>query len=122
MALLQDILYKVNIRTVQGRLEIPVLSIQTDSRRDMNGAAFIAVKGVHADGHQFIATAVQKGAIAVICEEMPPAQAEGVTYVQVERSAVAAGLMAHNFFGQPSEKLKLVGVTGTNGKTTIVTL
>ncbi|MBK5270899.1 MAG: UDP-N-acetylmuramoyl-L-alanyl-D-glutamate--2,6-diaminopimelate ligase, partial [Bacteroidia bacterium] len=83
---------------------------------------FVAVKGVAADGHQFIDKAIGSGAIAVVCEKMPPEKKEGVVYVIAENSAAAAAYMAHNFFGRPSEKMKVIGVTGTNGKTTIVTL
>jgi UDP-N-acetylmuramoyl-L-alanyl-D-glutamate--2,6-diaminopimelate ligase len=122
MALLQDILFKVNIRSVQGSTAVAVNALQIDSRKVGNGDAFIAIKGSVSDGHQFIDTAVNKNASAIICETMPADRKEGVTYIQVENSAVAAGIMAHNYYGQPSEKLKLVGVTGTNGKTTIATL
>jgi UDP-N-acetylmuramoyl-L-alanyl-D-glutamate--2,6-diaminopimelate ligase len=122
MALLQDILYKVGIRSVSGRLDIEVVDLQIDSRKVSKGSAFIAVKGVHADGHVFIPSVLEKGVVAVICEILPAELKEGVTYVQVENSAMAAGYLAHNFNGQPSEKIKLVGVTGTNGKTTIATL
>ena len=83
---------------------------------------FIALKGVAADGHKFIEKAIESGATAVVCEKMPSGKREEVTYVQVDNSAAAAGYIAHNFFDQPSQKMKLVGVTGTNGKTTIVTL
>ncbi len=83
---------------------------------------FIAIKGVATDGHQYIDSVIEKGAAAVVCEVMPASLKEGVTYVQVENSGEAAGYLAHNFYGQPSEKVKLVGVTGTNGKTTIATL
>jgi len=122
MALLQDILFKVNIRSVQGSTAVAVNALQIDSRKVGNGDAFIAIKGSVSDGHQFIDTAVNKNASAIICETMPADRKEGVTYIQVENSAIAAGIMAHNYYGQPSEKLKLVGVTGTNGKTTIATL
>jgi UDP-N-acetylmuramoyl-L-alanyl-D-glutamate--2,6-diaminopimelate ligase len=122
MPTLQEILYKVNIRSITSKLDIPVLSIQTDSRKPVEGGAFIALKGTHADGHQYINEVIRKGAVAIICEIMPTSLEAGVCYVEVENSAAAAGIMAHNFYGQPSEKLKLVGVTGTNGKTTIVTL
>ncbi len=122
MALLQDILYKVNIRSVQGNLQVQINNLQIDSRKVNAGTAFIAIKGVHADGHQFIDAAIDKGAVAVICEQFPLRMRGNVTYVQVENSGKAAGQLAHNFFGQPSEKLVLVGVTGTNGKTTIATL
>lgn len=122
MALLQDILFKVNIRSVQGNTAVEVKDLQIDSRKVSGGSAFIAIKGVAADGHQFIDTAILKGAKAIICEIMPVNRNEEVTYIQVENSATAAGFMAHNYYGQPSEKLILVGVTGTNGKTTIATL
>lgn len=93
-----------------------------DSRKVEKGDVFIAIKGVAADGHQYIGSVVEKGVVAVVCEVMPSSLKEGVTYVQVENSGAAAGLMAHNFYGQPSERVKLVGVTGTNGKTTIATI
>jgi UDP-N-acetylmuramoyl-L-alanyl-D-glutamate--2,6-diaminopimelate ligase len=99
-----------------------VRDLQLDSRKVNAGSVFIAIKGVAVDGHRFIDQVVQQGAIAIICETMPNTLQEGVAYVQVENSAAAAGYMAHNFYGQPSEKIKLVGVTGTNGKTTIATL
>ena len=122
MAILQDILYKVNIRSVHGNLEVIVDNLQVDSRKTSKGSLFIAIKGSSADGHQFIEQVIGNGALAVICEQLPKQLTEGVTYVQVENAAVAAGFIAHNFYGQPSEKLSLVGVTGTNGKTTIATL
>jgi UDP-N-acetylmuramoyl-L-alanyl-D-glutamate--2,6-diaminopimelate ligase len=122
MALLQDILFKVNIRSVNGGTNVDVKDLQIDSRKVSEGTAFIAIKGSATDGHQFIDTAVKNGAKAIICETMPANIADGVTYVQVENSAAAAGFMAHNYYDQPSEKIKLVGVTGTNGKTTIATL
>lgn len=122
MAVLQDILFKVNIRSVNGNTSAVIKDLQIDSRLVGPGSAFIAIKGVAADGHQYIDTAIRNGASVIICEIMPAGLIEGVTYVQVENSAAAAGYMAHNYYGQPSEKLKLVGVTGTNGKTTIVTL
>lgn len=122
MPVLQDILYKVSIRSLQGTTSLKVTDLQIDSRKVKKGSVFIAVKGAAADGHQFIDIAIEKGAIAVIVETLPSDLKENITYVQVENSAAAAGYMAHNFFDQPSEKLKLVGVTGTNGKTTIATL
>jgi UDP-N-acetylmuramoyl-L-alanyl-D-glutamate--2,6-diaminopimelate ligase len=122
MGTLQDILYKVNLRFVHGDLDVPVANLQTDSRRVGSGSVFIAVRGVHVDGHKFISMAIEKGAMAIICEELPEELFAGIIYVQVENSLLAVGLMAHHFYGQPSEKMKLVGVTGTNGKTTIATL
>lgn len=122
MAVLQDILYKVRIRAVHGSTDVPVSGLRIDSRKVGAGDLFIAIKGVTADGHQYIDSVIEKGAVAVVCEVMPASLKEGVTYVLVENSNEAAGLIAHSFYGQPSEKVKLVGVTGTNGKTTIATL
>ena len=119
---LKDILYKVNIRSVVGSTHIEIKDAQIDSRKVTAGSLFIAVKGSAVDGHQFIGTAEEQGAIAVVYEEMRTAKKNGVVYVQVENSAAAAGYIAHNFFEQPSSKMRLVGVTGTNGKTTIATL
>lgn len=122
MAILQDILYKVRIRSVRGNTQLTVKALHIDSRKMNAGDVFIAIKGVAADGHEYIDSVVEKGAAAVICQALPATLKDGVTYIEVENSSAAAGYMAHNFYGQPSEKLKLVGVTGTNGKTTIATL
>lgn len=122
MTNLKDILYKVSIRSVRGNTDVQVVNLQTDSRQAGPGSVFIAIRGVSADGHAFIPAAIEKGAVAVICEELPASIIPGVTYVEVQDSNAAAGQIAHNYFEQPSEKLKLVGVTGTNGKTTIATL
>jgi UDP-N-acetylmuramoyl-L-alanyl-D-glutamate--2,6-diaminopimelate ligase len=119
---LQEILYKVHIRSVHGQLHAEVKDLQLDSRKAGEGSVFIAVKGTHTDGHQFIDAVSSLRPAAIICEQMPENLKPDITYIQVEDSAAAAGLLAHNFFGQPSEKMKLVGVTGTNGKTTIATL
>jgi len=119
---LSDILYKVRITATKGSTNIDVDSVQIDSRKVQSGSLFIAVKGVAADGHQFIQKAVQQGAVAIVCEALPAKQSAGVTYVQSINTAEAAGIIAHNFYEQPSHKLKLIGVTGTNGKTTIATL
>lgn len=120
--LLSDVLYKVNLRLVDGNTSVEVNDLQIDSRRVRQGGVFIAVKGGTADGHQFIEKAIENGARVVVCEDLPAARNEAITYVQVENSAIATALMANNFYGKPSEKVKLVGVTGTNGKTTIATL
>lgn len=120
--LLSDVLYKVSTRSLSGSTGVEVNDIQIDSRKIKPGAVFVAVKGGAADGHQFIEKAIDNGAIAVVCETMPAVKRETVVYVQAENSAAAAAFMAHNFYGRPSEKIKLVGVTGTNGKTTIATL
>ncbi|MBC7887244.1 MAG: UDP-N-acetylmuramoyl-L-alanyl-D-glutamate--2,6-diaminopimelate ligase [Ferruginibacter sp.] len=120
--ILKDLLYKVSIRAVKGNTGIEVTGLQTDSRKLGSGNCFIAVKGSVTDGHQFIDTAIANGATSVICETFPAGMDENITWIQVENSAAAAGYASHNFYGEPSLKIKLVGVTGTNGKTTIVTL
>ena len=119
---LRDILYKVGIRSVSGSTETEVNDVQIDSRKITQGSLFIAVKGSAADGHQFIEKAIDAGAAVIVCETLPPGQKENIVYVQVENGAEAAGYIAANFYDQPSEKMKVVGVTGTNGKTTIATL
>jgi UDP-N-acetylmuramoyl-L-alanyl-D-glutamate--2,6-diaminopimelate ligase len=119
---LRDILYKAGIRSIDGSTDLEVNDIQIDSRKIKKGSLFIAMKGGAVDGHLFIDKAIEQGATAIVCEEMPASRKEGIAYAEVEDSAVAAGYIAHNFFGQPSQKMKLMGVTGTNGKTTIVTL
>jgi UDP-N-acetylmuramoyl-L-alanyl-D-glutamate--2,6-diaminopimelate ligase len=96
--------------------------VQIDSRKVSQGAVFIAIKGEKADGHQFIDKAIGLGVSAIVCEVMPSSLTEGTTYVQVTNSQEAAAYISHNFYDEPSLKLKLVGVTGTNGKTTIATL
>ncbi len=120
--LLQDILYKVKLKAVQGSTAVEVGSLVLDSRAAKTNACFIAIKGASMDGHQFIDKAIENGATMIVCAQMPEALKENVTYVQVENPANAAACMAHLFYGEPSTKLKLVGVTGTNGKTTIATL
>ncbi|MGZ3880020.1 MAG: UDP-N-acetylmuramoyl-L-alanyl-D-glutamate--2,6-diaminopimelate ligase, partial [Flavisolibacter sp.] len=122
MKKLSDILYKVSTAALAGNTNVDVVDVQIDSRKVQKGSLFIAVRGVAADGHQFIDKAIQQGAVAIVAEEIPSSKEEGVTYVQSIDSAEAAGLIAHNFYDQPTTKLKLVGVTGTNGKTTIATL
>ena len=120
--ILKDILYKVNIRSVKGDTSIWVKDLQIDSRKTSAGSCFIALKGSATDGHQFIETAIANGATSVICQTLPATTGDDITWIQVENSAMAAGLVSHNFYGEPSLKMKLVGVTGTNGKTTIATL
>jgi UDP-N-acetylmuramoyl-L-alanyl-D-glutamate--2,6-diaminopimelate ligase len=122
MILLQDILYKVGIRSVVGQTNVPVDNIQIDSRKIEANGCFFALRGVDVDGHQFIDAAISKGATSILCEEMPALPIEGVTYVQCHDVTAAAGIVAHTFYGEPSLALNLVGVTGTNGKTTIATL
>ncbi len=122
MALLQQILYKVKILSIVGAPVIEVTDLQIDSRKVKIDTCFIAIKGSLSDGHKFIDTAISNGASVIVCEFLPEALNEKVQYTVVENSSIAAGIMAHNFYGNSSEKLSLVGVTGTNGKTTIATL
>lgn len=120
--ILQDLLYKVSIRSVKGNTHIDVNGISIDSRNVRPGNCFIALKGSKTDGQEYIAGAIEKGAVAIVCETFPEVINETVTYIQVENAAETAGYTSHNFYGEPSLKLNLVGVTGTNGKTTIATL
>ncbi len=122
MILLKDILYKVTLESVTGNPNVPVNSIQFDSRLVGLNDVFVAVKGTQSDGHAFIKNAEDQGAIAIICEEMPSNFVNGITYVQTSDSARALAIIASNYYNTPSENLKLVGITGTNGKTTIATL
>ena len=122
MNVLKDILYKAGLVEVVGATDISVASICFDSRKAERGSLFIAVKGTQSDGHAFIDQVVDKGAVAIICEEIPKQKKSGVTYVKVSDTEAALGVIASNFYGNPSEKLKLVGITGTNGKTTTATL
>jgi UDP-N-acetylmuramoyl-L-alanyl-D-glutamate--2,6-diaminopimelate ligase len=119
---LSDILYKVQTTALAGHTDTDVTAVQIDSRRVGPGSLFVAVRGAAADGHAFISRAEEAGAAVIVAEELPTARREGVTYVQTTNSAEAAGQIAHNFYDAPSQQVKLVGVTGTNGKTTIATL
>lgn len=122
MKYLKDILYKVNINSVTGSTDIPVNNIHFDSRKVSLDDVFVAIKGTASNGHDFMTKSVESGAIVVICEEMPEQIINGVTYIKVEDSHTALAVMASNFYGNPSKNLRLVGITGTNGKTTIATL
>lgn len=122
MMQLKDILYKVPINSVVGSTSVSVNAIHFDSRKLSLNDVFVAVKGVSFDGHDFMDKAVNQGAIAIVCEALPHNMVNGITYVQVESSSKALAFMAANFYGNPSENLKLIGITGTNGKTTIATL
>ena len=122
MMLLQDILYKVELCEVFGTTDLPIASICFDSRKVTKGSLFVAVKGTQFDGHQFIDKAILNGALAILAEELPSKIKEHITYLKVKDSSLALALLATNFYDNPSEKLKLVAVTGTNGKTTVATL
>jgi len=119
---LNDILKEVHIIAKDGNLNISVRDIIFDSRKVIPGCLFVAVKGTQTDGHQYINQAVEKGAAAVICEKLPEKTAGNIAYVVVKNSAETLGLVASAFYNYPSSKIKLIGVTGTNGKTTTVTL
>lgn len=122
MKLIKDILCKVAVTTVKGGTDVLVKSLAFDSRAVEPGSLFVAQKGLFFDGHQFIGKAIELGATAVVCEEIPADLNDEVTYIQVEDTDEALAIMASNFYDNPSSKLKLIGITGTNGKTTIATL
>ena len=119
---LSEVLKNIKPLQTAGDMEVDINGVNIDSRRIENGHLFIAMKGTVVDGHAFIDKAIGQGARAILCENMPEKRAEGVTYVQVASTEDAAGKAATCFYGNPSTKLTLVGVTGTNGKTTIATL
>jgi len=122
MNVLKDILYKVTLNAVVGSTGIDIEKIQFDSRQISNNDVFVAIKGVISDGHDYITKAIEYGAIAIVCEELPDQLNEEITYVEVANSNQALAFMAANFYEHPSQNLKLVGVTGTNGKTTVSSL
>ena len=119
---LKDILYKTGIQSVVGTTDMLIDAIAFDSREIVDNSLFVAQKGLVFDGHKFIETAIEKGAVAIICEELPVNFMPNVTYVKVDDSNYALAIVAANFYDNPSLKLKLIGVTGTNGKTTIAAL
>ena len=119
---LKNILYKVTLNAVVGSTSITVNELHFDSRKVSNKDVFVAVKGLESNGHDYIDTAIQQGAIAIICEKIPDIIIDNVTYVEVDSTHKALAIMASNYYGVPSENLNLVGVTGTNGKTTVATL
>ena len=120
--ILDDILQSVILQKTVGETEINIENIQFDSRKVDAGCLFVATRGTASDGHQYIPMAIEKGAVAIVCEELPAEMNPEVTYLKVENSADALGKMASAWYGFPSSKMTLVGVTGTNGKTTIATL
>ena len=122
MKLVKDILYKVSINTIHGSTEKLVNAIVFDSREVQQNSLFVAQKGLQFDGHEFIDKAIEFGATVIICEELPKNLVQNITYAQVEDSNSALAIIASNFYDNPSSKLKLIGITGTNGKTTIATL
>jgi UDP-N-acetylmuramoyl-L-alanyl-D-glutamate--2,6-diaminopimelate ligase len=122
MKLLKDILYGVSLTAVNGDTNVMVNHLHFDSRKVEMDDVFIAIKGLITDGHKYIQTAINQGAKAIVCEQLPELIVNGVTYVEVDSGNKALAIMASNFYENPSKNLKLIGVTGTNGKTTVSTL
>ena len=122
MTRLQDILYKVHLQSVVGTTDVAVADIQIDSRKVRSGSVFVAIRGALSDGHKFIDKAIYSGATVIVCEEMPAKKKDDITYIQVKNTSEAVAFIAHNFYDEPSTQIKLTGVTGTNGKTTIATV
>ena len=122
MKLLKDILYKAGLVEVAGSTNLAVASVCFDSRKVDKDSLFVAVKGTKTDGHDFIDKTIEMGVVAVVCEDFPENKNEKITYIKVKDSTLALGIIASNFYDNPSFKIKLVGITGTNGKTTTATL
>lgn len=122
MKILKKLLKNVKIIEMKGSDEIAISSICIDSRKCEHSSVFVAIKGVSSDGHEFIKEAIDRGATAIICEKFPDSLNEGIVYIKVADAQIALAQIARNFFDDPSSKLKLIGVTGTNGKTTTATL
>ena len=122
MSILKDIIYKVAIEAIKGSTDIVIGKIDFDSRKIEKNDLFVAIRGTISDGHDYISKAIDLGASAIICDSFPNGIVEGVTYIQVKDTNAALAVVAANYFGNPSQKLQLVGVTGTNGKTTIASL
>ena len=119
---LQELLKNIKPTTIEGNTDVEITGVNIDSRKIKDGHLFVAMKGTQVDGHKFIGKAIESGAKAILCEDMPQEKNDGVCYIQVASTEDAVGKVATLFFGDPSKHLKLVGVTGTNGKTTIATL
>ena len=122
MSILKDILYKVPMESVVGATTVSIRNIEFDSRKVSLNDVYVAIKGTQVDGHSYIENAVNQGALAIICEVLPEVIINGITYVQVADTQLALAIIASNYYGNPSENLELVGVTGTNGKTTVASL
>ncbi len=122
MKKIEELINNINVIEIQGSIDKKIELISFDSRSIIPGTLFIAVKGTNTDGHNYINQVIKNGAVAVVCENIPGEKINNITYIKVKDSSLALGYVASNFYGNPSGKLKLVGITGTNGKTTIATL
>ncbi len=122
MAILKEILEGLDFEIIQGNLNNTVLSVEFDSRKVKKGSLFVAVKGTQTDGHKFINQTIENGAKHIICSTTPKKLVEDVNYVKVKNSSLTLAIAIANFYDNPSRKLILIGVTGTNGKTTVATL
>src|SRR6476659_8655241 len=122
MVILKDILLNVAPLKVVGDTSMPITDLIIDSRKVKQGTVFIAIRGTSVDGHEYIDKAIANGASVIVCETAPGQYQEGVCYIQVQDTAKAAGRLADAFFGYPSSSMKVIGITGTNGKTTTATL
>ena len=122
MIVLKDILEELNVIQTLGNLELSIEHAHTDSRKVTMSDLFVAVHGNTVDGHEYISKAIENGACAIVCESLPKKIEDGVAYIQVINSALAAGICNKVCYGKPDEELRLIGITGTNGKTTIATL
>ncbi len=120
--LLSELLYTISLKSVSGKTDIDIRKIEFDSRQVEQNTLFVAIAGTQSDGHSFIPKAIELGASAILCEVLPELLEENITYVQVDNSAKAMGIAAGNLYGNPSKRLSLVGITGTNGKTSVATL
>ena len=120
--ILEELIQKIKPEEIVGGTSVDITGVEIDSRKVKQGTMFIAMRGTQVDGHQFIPKAIEQGAAAVLCEQIPEEKAEGVTYICVKNCEDCVGTVATTFYGNPTKKLRLVGVTGTNGKTTIATL
>ncbi len=119
---LEELLKQIKVRNISGSLDCSITGVNIDSRRIQSGHLFVAIRGTQSDGHSYIGKAIEQGAVAIVCETLPDNLKEGITYIQVENTENIVGQIATTFYGDPTSKIELVGVTGTNGKTTIATL
>lgn len=119
---LRDLIYGVTLEAVVGNTGIMISQLVLDSRKVVFNDCFVAIRGTLTDGHNYIENAINQGALAIVCEKLPDTIVNGITYIQVDDSQKALAIMAANYFGNPSQRLKLIGITGTNGKTTVATL